>query len=188
MSTVSGIIWRYAAFEREVQLLINSRCGGFCELCTARCCKPDRCEDAFDSAFLAKLHGYKLGTPAFDERHGWLNEKGCGIVLGRPAVCYEFFCEHVLNSQRSDMHRYVLKTLGRLVSHIGKNALGRKHLLEIQNEKELEKVPAERFCEQLNEGKSAVEHIRYFYENGELEYDGLEQLGKINTPPPDLTA
>ncbi len=184
----SKIIWRYAALEREVQLLIESRCRSICANClSACCCRADICEEAFDSAFLEKLHGEKKSTSRFSDRYGWLTERGCSLGLGRPPVCYEFFCDDVLSNLTSDTHRYVLTVLGKLVSHSGENALGTKHLIEIRDEEELEQVDFDQFLKQLNEAKSALEHIHYFYNNGELEHDGLEQLSKIELPLAELT-
>jgi len=183
------IIWRYAALERDVQILIESRCRPFCSNClSACCCRADICEEAFESALLKKLHGEKKATSRFSDRTGWLTELGCTLALGRPPVCYEFFCNDVLSRLPDDTHRYVLKTLGQLVSHSGEDALGKKHLIELQDDDELEQVDVDHFCERINEARSALEHIRYFYENGELEHDGLTQLGKIKSPPAALSA
>lgn len=184
----STLIWRYAALEREVQLLIESRCGFVCSNClSACCCRTDLCEEAFDSAFLKKLHGHEKESLQFSERYGWLNERGCSLTLGRPPICYEFFCDEVLHALPGEIHRYVLTTLGQLVSHAGEKAFGQKHLIEIRCDEELDQVDFENFLHQLNEARSALEHIRFFYENGELEYDGLEQLSKIEMPPRALT-
>ncbi len=185
----TNIIWRYAALERDVQILIGSRCRSFCSNClSACCCRADICEEAFESVLLEKLHGEKKSTSRFSDRYGWLTERGCTLALGRPPICYEFFCDELLDRLPNDLHRYVLRVLGRLVLHSGKKALGDKHLIEIRSDEDLERVDIDRFCERINEAKSALEHIRYFYDNGEMEYDGFEQLSKIEAPPVALSA
>jgi len=183
----SNIVWRYAALERGVRVLIESQCRPVCSNCLSSCCcRADICKETFNSTLLKKLHGEKESSHQFSDRYGWLTERGCGLALGRPPVCYEFFCEDVLTRQPSDTHRYVLKTLGQLISHSGENALGEKHLIDIRSDEELETVDIEHICEQINEARSALEHIQYFYENGELEHDGLEQLSKIRLPTAPL--
>ena len=179
----SNIIWRYAALERGIRTLIESRFRPTCSNCLSNCCcRADTCKQSFDSALLRRLHGEKESSHQFSDRYGWLTERGCGLALGRPPACYEFFCDKILSSLPNDTHRYVLKTLGQLLSHSGENTLGDKHLIDIQNDEELEAVDIERICERINEARSALEHIQYFYENGELEHDGLEQLSKIRLP------
>lgn len=183
----SAILCRYAALEREVQTLIESRCSMICSNClSACCCRTDICEEAFDSALLKKLHGQDRTSSQFSDRYGWIDERGCSLTIGRPPICYEFFCDEILNSQPDDLHRYILTTLGQLVSHAGENVLGDKHLIDIRTDEELEQVDFDYFVNQLNEARSALEHIHYFYENNELEHDGLEQLRKIQPPPENL--
>jgi len=188
MSELSSILWRYAALERETQNFIFSRCAKICEFCASCCCRADICKEALESAFLRRLHGQTPNSANFSDHHGWLTEKGCGIVLGRPPVCYEFFCDELIENLPTPTHRYVLTTLGKLVSHIGKKADGVRHLIEITKEEDLECINKDHFLERLSEAQSALEHIRYFYDNGELEYDALEQLGKIAAPPEAVSA
>lgn len=184
----SQILWRYAALEREVQLLIGSRCGTACELCSACCCRADICEEVFESPFLKKLHGQSTGSTSFSDRYGWLTERGCGLALGRPPVCYEFFCDEILAVQPDDTHRYLLHLLGTLVSYIGKNVLGHAHLVEITDETELDRLSLEPFKERLHQARSALEHVRFFYDNGFFDHDAAEQFRPVLKPPPELSA
>lgn len=180
------ILWRYAALEREVQTLIAERCGSICSLCPQCCCRADICEEALDSAFLKKLHGQNRKSVAFSDRFGWLTEKGCGLALGRPPVCYEFFCEELIEVQPDKTHRYVLKLLGKLVGHAGKNAMGHTHLVNITDEQELENVSLLHFKERLNEARSALEHIRFFYHNGFFDEDAALQFQPVLSMPEEL--
>lgn len=165
-SSFSQILWRYAALEREVQLLIGERCNKICSLCPTCCCRTDICEEAFDSVFLRKLHGQDRRSISFSDRYGWLNERGCGLALGRPPVCYEFFCDELLASQPSDPHRDILQLLGKLVDYVGRNALGDTHLVDLISENDLERLSFDRFKEKLKEAQTALKHIRFFFENG----------------------
>ncbi len=183
---LSKIIWRYAALEREVQNLISACCSYACSICTSRCCRTDLCEEAFSSPFLKALHGYEPDSTQFSDQYGWLTENGCSLSLGRPPVCYEFFCDDVLNGQRNEGHRYVLRVLGRLLNHVGEQALEKLHLIEISGEEDLNRIPLDRFKEKLNEAKSALEHIRFFYDHGFFDADGMKQLGYIVEPPAQL--
>lgn len=183
----SRILWRYAAIERETQTLIESRCHFVCTDChSGCCCRADICEEAFDSALLKKLHGEKRSSSRFSDRYGWLTPQGCSLALGRPPVCYEFFCEEILHHLPDDTHRYILKTLGKLVSHVGRDSSGKNYLIEIRTEEELDQVDLAPFYERVSEAKAALAHIRTFYDHGELEHDGLEQLRKIEEPPEHL--
>lgn len=182
----SQILWRYAALEHDVQRLIGSRCGAACGRCTSRCCRTDLCEEAFESAFLKRLHGQNRDSTMFSDRYGWLTEHGCGLALGRPPICYEFFCDELLAVQPDATHRYVLQVIGRLVSHIGRDALGHIHLVEITNENEFAGLSLESFKEKLNQARSALEHIRFFYDNRFLEHDAAEQFRPILDPPAEL--
>jgi hypothetical protein len=185
-SVFSQILWRYAALEREVQLLIGSRFSVFCSLCPSCCCRTDICEEAFDSAFLKRLHGQERSSVAFSDRYGWLTERGCGLTLGRPPVCYEFFCDEVLAIQKDDTHRYLLHLLGKLVSHVGKNALGHSHLAEISDEADLDRLSLESFKEKLNQARAAMDHVRFFYDNGFFDQNAIEQFRPILDPPEEL--
>jgi len=182
----SQIVWRYAALEREVQNLINAGCSYSCSICTSRCCRIDLCEEAFKSPFLQALHGHKPDSTQFSDRYGWQTENGCILSLGRPPVCYEYFCDEILSSQRSDSHRYVLRVLGKLLNHVGKETLGNRHLVEISDEEDLNKIPVGHFKEKVNEARSALEHICFFYDHGFFDADAIEQLGCIMEPPAQL--
>lgn len=182
-SVFSQILWRYAALEREVQLLIGSRCGTLCALCTACCCRTDICEEAFDSVFLKRLHGQERRSPFFNDRYGWQTERGCGLVLGRPPVCYEFFCDELLAVQPDDTRRYLLQLLGKLVDHVGQNALGHTHLVDLIDENDLDRLSFEPFKKKLDQAHAALEHARFFYDNGTFDHGAAEPLRLILQPP-----
>ena len=186
-SNTSMILWRYAAIERAAQNLIESHCGLICANCGTCCCRADICEEAFDSTLLMRLHGEKKSSVHFSDRTGWLTEQGCTLGLGRPPVCYEFFCDDILGHLPDDTHRYVLQTLGKLVSHVAYSPAGKSRLINLRTDEELEQMSHEPFCERYEEAKAALLKIQMFYHVGELGPDGVEPLRKINEPPPSLT-
>lgn len=182
----SQILWRYAALEREVQLLIASRTDVFCSICQSCCCRTDICEEAFDSTFLRRLHGKDRHDILFSDRYGWRTERGCSLTLGRPPICYEFFCDEILAVQKDAAHRYLLRLLGKLILYTGQNALGHLHLVEITDEADLDRLSLDKFKERLGQARAALDHARFFYDNGFFNQGAIEQFLPILHPPSDL--
>lgn len=183
---LSQILWRYAALEREVQNLINACCSGACSLCTSCCCRPDLCEEAFESVFLRSLHGQDRSSILFTERYGWRTENGCSLPLGRPPVCYEFFCDDLLDGQPDDARRYMLRVLGKLLMHVGEGTRGTPPLADIRDEAELNRIDVSRFKERANAARSALEHVRFFIDNGFFDHDAARQFNSILPMPEGL--
>jgi hypothetical protein len=69
----------------------------------------------------------------------------------------------------------VLRTLGALVAHAGRNAHAGAHLVEIMQEEQLDHLAFQTLEKQLDESFQALEIIRAFYHNGELP-DGAEAV------------
>ena len=147
----------YVALERGVQELIREQCREICELCTACCCRADLCEEALDSPFLRAVHGK---DELDSDRYGFLAETGCALEIGRPPVCYEFFCNELLAAQPDDLHRDILCILGRLPACAGENARVDTHLVEIMQEEELEHMAFQRLKKQHQEASEALSCIR----------------------------
>ncbi|MDK2858323.1 MAG: hypothetical protein PWQ89_1442 [Verrucomicrobiota bacterium] len=169
---VKDLLEEYAELERGVQELISAQCRDACELCTACCCRADICEEALLSPFLRALHGRK---ELESDRYGFLTETGCVLEIGRPPICYEFFCSESLVAQPDDLHRDLLRILGRLPTHAGENASGDVHLVEILHEEQLEKAAFQRVKKQLQEAVEALNGIRIFFNEGTLS----EQAGRV---------
>jgi hypothetical protein len=182
----SQLLWRYAALEKEVQTLIRAKCGIYCELCTSRCCRADRCIEAMNSPFLRWVHQHEENNLTFTDQNGWLNEKGCALSIGRPPACYEFFCDDVLDTLPDEGHRYAVRLLGKLVDYIGHNAVEKTHLVEIESKEDLKKISLEKFKEQLNAARSALDHVKFFFENGFFDGDAAMQFEPIFPLPPEL--
>jgi hypothetical protein len=180
-SQLKHLMEEYAELERSVQELTIAQCHGVCELCTACCCRADLCEEALESPFLRLLH--RLDGLESD-RYGFLTETGCALKIGRPPVCYEFFCEDLLATQPDDFHRRLLCILGQLPNHAGQNAHGDAHLVEIMQEEELEHLAFQRLEKQVQESFQALEILHSFFNEGALPDHADRVLQRISTGLP----
>jgi hypothetical protein len=177
---LNHLLEEYAELERGVQELVSAQCRPVCALCTSCCCRADLCEEALESPFLRLLHGR---TELDSDRYGFLTETGCALDVGRPPVCYEFFCTELLNTQPDSLHRELMQIAGRLPAYAGENAHGETHLVEIMQEEELEPLAFQRLEKQLQESFRALEILRTFYNEGVLTEQSLTRLRKISIDP-----
>ena len=140
MSQLGQFDRHYAAFEDDVRCLGKALWSRFCSTCNRVCCRPDFCRETLDSAFLRRVR--KISRPAisYSQVSGWLTPTGCALRCGRPPVCYQYLCDPILQSQPSGLHRYVIEVLAQLIGHVGKNALGSCHLVEIMDSRRLERI------------------------------------------------
>ncbi len=83
-----------------------------------------------------------------------------------------------------DLHRYLIRVLSNLVPYIGMRALGNRHLVEIMDPVQLNKVKHERFGRRLGEARKALQVIRSFNRHGIPQASSPATLLKI-LPPPD---
>jgi hypothetical protein len=84
--------------------------------------------------------------------------------------------------------RYLIRVLSNLVPHIGKRALGSRHLVEIMDVAQLNKIKHERFARRLDEARKALQVIRSFIRHGTLKTSSLPTLSIIFAPPDHLPA
>ena len=170
------LIEEYTELERKVQELVSAQCRESCGLCTACCCRADLCEEALESPFLCAVHGR---NELESDRYGFLTETGCSLEMGRPPVCYEFFCDDLMAAQPDDLHRDVLRVLGRLPSYAGENAHGDAHLVEVMQEEELEHLAFQRLEKQMQNAREALDCIHAFYNEGALPEHSRRALSRI---------
>lgn len=163
----------YAELEEGVRDLIAARCGDFCGLCTACCCRADICEEAIESPFLKSIHRRAVMD---SDAYGFLDTAGCALKAGRPPVCYEFFCEEILAAQEDALHRDLLRVLGRLPSLVGEKALGEAHLVEMMDEERLDQVDYGTLVRRARRALDALDRIRRFYQTGSLDASSRELL------------
>ena len=184
MNTLSKIIEKYAAFEAEVSAYTKKIFQKSCSACDGACCRPEICEESLTSPFLKQLRQRFASDAAFSDGRGWLKPNGCALPVGRPPVCYQFFCDAVFEDRRSAEFRYAFTILSSLVNHVGKKALGGKHIVELRDSSELKRVNLTRFEKQLNEAALAFHLVRSYLDGNIAELTPSPILKKISALPP----
>ncbi len=185
MHLINDILKPYAELEISIQQLMAELFSETCGMCTACCCRADICEEATGSAFLSKLLKKQgLSASDMDDRFGWLDLHGCSLEYGRPPICYIYFCDELLARLPDDESRHTAKTLGRLMNHIGQNAIDGRHLVEIMNAADLEKVDSPLLFRRMEDAQAAFEVIEEYVQTGRLSASGRGILGIISTDDP----
>jgi hypothetical protein len=182
MTELEHILKAYGKFESEVRVFSSELWVQWCSNCSEVCCKALYCRETFESPFLFLLlnkYSHQLDNHT---QKAWLSEAGCKLSIGRPPVCYEFLCANILDAQQTGMHRYAMIVLSKLVSHIGKKALGSRHLIEVMDPAGLKKIRYSRFEKRLSEARNAFDVVQLFLGCGKLENDALKVLSKISPP------
>ena len=134
MNSIEDLLEPYAELENSINQRMKELFSETCGMCTACCCRADICEEAMESAFLSRLlEKQGLSAIDMDDRYGWLDLNGCSLEYGRPPICYAYFCDQLLERLPDDESRLSARVLGQMMDHIGRNALGNLHLVEIKN-------------------------------------------------------
>jgi hypothetical protein len=188
MNSLSNIIKKYAAFEAEVRSYTTKIYRDHCSACQGMCCKPEFCEESLGSPFLDYVRRRFAPHVVYDAAHGWLTPAGCALPVGRPPVCYQFFCDTILDTQSSAQSRYAIAVLSNLVGHIGKRAAGHKHIVELEYSSELARINLHRFEKQINEAASAFNRVRAYLEGQIAEFSLSPALMKISAAPAALSS
>lgn len=185
MNSINDLLQPYSELERAVRALMSNLFSNTCGLCTACCCRADICEEAIESVFLSRLlEKQGISAQDMDDRIGWLDLSGCSLDYGKPPICYAYFCDQLLARLPDDETRYATEVLGKLMHHIGQNALGDRHLVEILNQDELEKVDLPRIARRLEEAEAAFQVIENFTASGRLDKSDQAILERITTEDP----
>ena len=179
MSELDDIIVKYLRFEKDVRVLMDSICARHCSRCHRLCCNHDFCQETIESPFLSHILEKFPPSASYDIESGWLKDTGCGLLIGRPPVCYEFLCEDILASQKTEFDRYVVKVLSALMSHIGKNSVGGRHLVEILHEDDLQRIVPLRFEKKLQEAQAALGVIAAHLKKEIFEDSSFAILAKL---------
>ena len=180
MDELEHILKAYAEFEAEVRAFSSELWFHWCSSCRKVCCKAIYCRETYESPFLYLLSKNHCLEISYSTQKSWLNETGCKLSVGRPPVCYEFLCANILDARQTGMHRYAMIVLAKLISHIGKRALGSRHLIEVMDPADLKKVRYSRFEKRLSEGRNAFDVVQLFFRGHTLENDALKVLSKIS--------
>jgi len=180
MDELEHILREYGAFESEVRVFSSKLWLQWCSNCREVCCKALYCRETFESPFLFSLLNKYSHQLYNNTQKAWLSEAGCKLSVGRPPVCYEFLCNTILGAQQTGMHRYAMIVLSKLISHIGKRALGSRHLIEVMDPADLKKIKYSRFKKRLSEARNAFDVVQFFFSGDRLENDALKVLSKIS--------
>jgi len=178
----------YAAFETAVRRQISDFCAPHCSVCALVCCRPEFCRENIDSPFLNLSSARILRNAAYSAAHGWLTPSGCALSTGRPPVCYQFNCHKIIDALPDNQNRYLVRVLSDLVPHIGKRALGDRHLVEIMDSDRLDQVKYSRFSKRLGEARKALQVIQSYKRHGFVPASARTILSKIAPMPPSLAA
>ena len=167
---------------------MTGMCAVHCCACTRVCCREELCRETIESPFLHLLHRKFPPPVAYSSLNGWLTQTGCALHIGRAPVCYHFLCSDILGSRLTSLDCYLLEVLAALVNHIGKNALGRRHLVELMNPKDLLRVKLLRFKRKLTEARRALNIIVDYFDHGHLDAESLAELSRIQPFPSKRSA
>jgi hypothetical protein len=182
MDELEHILREYAAFESEVRVFSSELWFQWCSNCREVCCKAVYCRETNESPFLCLLlKKYSHQVTNYTQK-AWLSEAGCKLSVGRPPVCYEFLCGTILDARQTEIQRYAMIVLAKLICHIGKRALGSRHLIEVMDLADLKKVRYSRFEKRLSEARNAFDVLQLFFSGHKLETDALRFLSKISRP------
>ncbi len=176
-----GMVHEYAELETQVQRTVGALCGAECAACTSRCCTPDVCEEALTSAFLTFLRNLLSPDAVFTDQFGWQGVAGCDLAVGRPPVCYDFYCREIRECFALPREQYLLQTLGRLMGYVGEAAVGDRALTAIRNTDELRDVDTARVRDRIACARTALAAIRTYMESGTLDEPALAALARVAT-------
>ena len=187
MKTLSKIIEKYAAFETQVRIYCDRICRNYCSACKGVCCKPEYCAETLTSPFLRRIRQRFASDAVYSEARGWLTPTGCALPVGRPPVCYQFFCRTIQDAQPTAQSRFAIAILSNLVAHAGKKACGQKHIVELQDASQLKRVNLSRFEKQLNEAENAFMPVRAYLDGQIADLSPSPALTRISPAPAGLS-
>lgn len=186
MNPLSKIIEKYAAFETAVRVYSSKISRHHCSACNCVCCKPEYCAETLTSLFLRRLRQRCASDAVYSEGRGWLTPTGCALPVGRPPVCYQFFCRKILDVQPTAQCRYAIAILANLVGHVGKKACRNQHIVELDDAAQLQRINLSRFEKQLDEAVSAFDLVCAYLDGKTAELSDSPVLTKISTAPHGL--
>ena len=188
MTDLDILLREYAQFDESLRTAMTRMCAVHCGACTRVCCREELCRETVESPFLTLLRQKFPPPVAYSPQNGWLTQTGCALGIGRAPVCYHFLCSEILVSQPTPIDAYLLEVLAALINYIGRNALGRRHLVEIMNPDDLPRVKLLRFKKKLAEARRALNIIVDYFDHGHLDAGSLAELSRIQPFPSDKSA
>jgi hypothetical protein len=177
------LIEKYAALESEIRACTTKLFRHHCSTCKGVCCKPEYCAETLTSPFLRRLRQQFASDAIYRDGRGWLTPTGCALPVGRPPVCYQFFCSMIQDAQPTAQSRYAIAILSNLVGHAGKKACGHKHIVELEDASQLKRINLSRFEKQLHEAENAFMLVRAYLDGQITELSPSPALMRISTAP-----
>ena len=158
MVDINRLVQCYGQFEKRVRQWTEKWCQPYCSVCQHVCCRVHYCVETRQSVFLERVAGRFSPRSVFSDTHGWLGHKGCTLIAGRPPVCYEFVCRSIVDAVAGDPLRYhALLVASMVISHVGKKAIGGRHVVEATRPVDLERINPERFLARLDRAQAAFD-------------------------------
>ncbi|BBO86345.1 hypothetical protein [Desulfosarcina ovata] len=183
MPVLTPLIDDYGRFEKQVRHFTEKLCGPFCSRCGKVCCRAHFCDETRQSPFLARVAAMFSPESTFSLTHGWLAATGCSLVAGRPPVCYEFLCHDINDALGDDPDcRHALLTLSMLMTHVGRRAIGGRHLVEATRPADLQRLRPDRFMARLDEARAALTAASEVF-SGHRTAAGRQAMTRIVLPP-----
>ncbi len=179
MADLDLLLREYAQFEENLRKVMTAMCAAHCCACARVCCREELCRETLESPILNLLSRNFPPSADYSSQNGWLTQNGCALSIGRAPVCYHFLCREILVSRPTPLDRYMLEVLAALVNHIGKNALGGRHLVEIMNPDDLGRVKLSRFKKKLAQAQTAFNIVRDYFDHGHLDDGNIPKLSRI---------
>lgn len=142
---------KYHLLEEKIIRSVAYICAAFCNECVECCCREDICRESINSYWLKllwQIHGQDVSK--YDRSKGWSTSHGCQLPAGRPPVCYEYFCNKILDALKIEPFKEYLKKISLLISLAGKNALGNKHIVTLSDEQILHRVDFKRIINKIS--------------------------------------
>jgi|SaaInlStandDraft_1057018.scaffolds.fasta_scaffold154359_2 hypothetical protein len=132
MSESNEVLKQIRLSHIEIESILQSIAAripqNFCFKCTEVCCKEEICRESIESPFLNFILGDHKSN--YSQTDGWLNKStGCTTVIGRPLICYEFFCQQFdSNSVSSRLHQFAVS-----LKKIYSNAYKKQNILVVDD-------------------------------------------------------
>ncbi len=182
-SDITRLVERYGQFEQLVRQQTERWCRPSCSVCRCICCRSHYCIETRESVFLTLVARRFSHRSVFSLTHGWLSPTGCTLVAGRPPVCYEFLCRDVSDAVSGDPHRRsALLVSSLLITHVGKRAIGGRHVVEATHAADLNRIKPERFMTRLHEAQAAFQAAVAIMDGQRRDAD-VQALSRIVSPP-----
>ena len=166
----------YLCLEERVRDLMNEHCAPTCAVCRRVCCKEHFCHESLDSTYLVRARAL-VEPPEYSANSGWLGPHGCRLPGARPPVCYEFVCSRILEDL-SPAKRHALLVAGSIVPFLGNHAVGKWHLVELDDEMMPDFDPEKEWW-RLSVAEAALDAARTVLSEGEPTADGIEAMERV---------